>query len=145
MQDYLIDRFSKRDLWQLSVCVSPAIRTCGLAFEFGLYCNIFSFIISVSFIKHEMLREMLLSSQLLQNDCYTKPTNVFFGRVCVAWAVSYMPLSAQAWFRSPVSPWGIYGGQSGNGIGFSLSCSAFPCECHHTTVVHALILPGNEQ
>jgi hypothetical protein len=47
-------------------------------------------------------------------------------------AVSRRPLTAEARFRSRVSPCGICGGQSGSGTGFSQSTSVFPCQFHST-------------
>jgi hypothetical protein len=54
-----------------------------------------------------------------------------FGRV-MAQAVSRRPLTAEARFRSRVSPCGICGGQSVTGTGFSPSTSVFPCQFHFT-------------
>jgi hypothetical protein len=46
--------------------------------------------------------------------------------------VSRRPLTAEAQVRSRVSPYGICGGQSGTGTGFSQSTSLFPCQFHST-------------
>jgi hypothetical protein len=46
----------------------------------------------------------------------------------MAQAVSRWPLTAEARFRSRVSPCGICGRQSGTGTGFSPSTSIFPCQ-----------------
>jgi hypothetical protein len=54
------------------------------------------------------------------------------GGLAMAQAVSRRPLIAEAWVRSPVSPCGIYGGQSGTGTGFSLSTSVFTYQFHST-------------
>jgi hypothetical protein len=50
----------------------------------------------------------------------------------MAQAVSRRPPTAEARFRSRVSPCGICGGQSGTGRGFSPSTSVFPCQFHST-------------
>jgi hypothetical protein len=50
----------------------------------------------------------------------------------MAQAVSRRPLTAEARVRSLVGPWGIGGGQSGTGAGFSPSTSVFPCQFHST-------------
>jgi hypothetical protein len=48
----------------------------------------------------------------------------------MAQAVSRRPLTAEAQFRSRVSPCWISGGQSGTGTGFSPSASVLPCQFH---------------
>jgi hypothetical protein len=50
----------------------------------------------------------------------------------MAQAVSRRPLTTEARVRSPVSPCGICGGQSGTETGFSPSTSVFPCQFHST-------------
>jgi hypothetical protein len=61
------------------------------------------------------------------------PQNVrpIVGRA-MAQAVSRRPPTAEARVRSRVSPYGICGGQSGIGTGFSPSSSVFPCQFHST-------------
>jgi hypothetical protein len=48
----------------------------------------------------------------------------------MAQAVSRRPPTAEARFRSRLSPCEICGGQSGTGTGFSPSTSVFPCQFH---------------
>jgi hypothetical protein len=50
----------------------------------------------------------------------------------MAQAISRRPLTAEARFRSRVSPCGICGGQSGTETGFSPSTSVFLCQFHST-------------
>jgi hypothetical protein len=50
----------------------------------------------------------------------------------MAQAVSRRPPTAEARFRSRLSPCGICGGQSGTGTGFSPITSVFPCQFHST-------------
>jgi hypothetical protein len=56
---------------------------------------------------------------------------VIMGRA-MAQAVSNRLLTAEARFRSQVSPCGVFGGQSGTGTGFSPSASVFRCKFHST-------------
>jgi hypothetical protein len=46
----------------------------------------------------------------------------------MAEVVSSRPLTTEARVHARVNPCGICGGQSGTGIGFSLSFSVFPCQ-----------------
>jgi hypothetical protein len=50
----------------------------------------------------------------------------------MAQAVSRRTLTTEARVRSRVSLCGIFGGQSGNGTGFSSSTLVFPCQFHST-------------
>jgi hypothetical protein len=50
----------------------------------------------------------------------------------MALAVRRRSVTAEAPVRSQVNPCGIFGGQSGNGIGFSPSISVLPCQFHFT-------------
>jgi hypothetical protein len=53
----------------------------------------------------------------------------------MAQVVSRRPLTAEARVHARVNPYGIYGGQSGTGTGFSSSSSVFPCQyLYHSTV-----------
>jgi hypothetical protein len=52
----------------------------------------------------------------------------------MAQAVNRRPLIAEARVRSRVSPFGVYGGQSDTGTGFSSTTSVFRCQVHSTGV-----------
>jgi hypothetical protein len=74
-------------------------------------------------------------AQLVEALCY-KPEGrgldfrwCNWGRV-MAQALSHRPLTAEAWIRSWVGPYGIFGGQSGTGTRLSPSTSVFPCQFH---------------
>jgi hypothetical protein len=73
--------------------------------------------------------------------CLRKPATYFLTIRCnsnlgraMAQAVSRRPATAEARFRSRVSPCGICGGQSGTGAGISPSTSVFPCQFHSSGV-----------
>jgi hypothetical protein len=51
----------------------------------------------------------------------------------MAQVVSRRPLTAEA----RVNPYGIFGGQSGTGTGFSPSSSVLPCQ-YHSTAAHMI-------
>jgi hypothetical protein len=57
-------------------------------------------------------------------------------------AVFRRPLTAEAQFRSRVSPCGICDGQSGIGTGFSSSYSVLPYQYHSTVALHTDISSG---
>jgi hypothetical protein len=59
----------------------------------------------------------------------------------MAQAVSRRPPTAETRVRSRVSPYGIYGGQSSTGTGFSPGSLVFPCQFHSTGAP----LPGKGQ
>jgi hypothetical protein len=50
----------------------------------------------------------------------------------MAQAVSRQPLTSEARVRSPVSPCGIFGGQSGTGTGYFPNTPVFPCQFYST-------------
>jgi hypothetical protein len=60
----------------------------------------------------------------------------------MAQVVSRRPLAAEARFRARVNPYGIYGGQSGTGKGFSPSSSVSPSIYHSTVALHTHIIWG---
>ena len=50
--------------------------------------------------------------------------------------VSQQPLIPEATVQSRASQHAIYGGEGDNRLGFSLSSSAFPCQCLIPPVLH---------
>jgi hypothetical protein len=48
-------------------------------------------------------------------------------------------LTAEAWVRSRVSPYVMYGEQGGSETGFSLSSSTLACQCHRTVALHTCL------
>ena len=65
-----------------------------------------------------------------------------FTILCSEWpwnglSISHQPLNAEYQVWSCDNPHDIYGGQSGSGIGFSASTSAFPCQYKSTNAPHS--------
>jgi hypothetical protein len=60
----------------------------------------------------------------------------------MAQEISRRPLTTEARVGAPVSPCGIYGGQSGTGTGFSPSFSIFLCQYYSTVVIPSHIIWG---
>jgi hypothetical protein len=75
---------------------------------------------------------------------YFSSDNVTVGRA-TAQAVSRRFLIAWARIRTRINPYGICGGPSGTGTGFSPSSSVFPCQYHSTVALHTHISCGDEQ
>jgi hypothetical protein len=44
------------------------------------------------------------------------------------WLRQCWPLATEAWFQSQANTFGIYGGKSGTGTGFSFSALDFACQ-----------------
>jgi hypothetical protein len=57
-----------------------------------------------------------------------------------AQVVSRRPVTAETRVRARVNPYGICGGQSGIGIGFSPSPLVFPCQYHSTVALQTHII-----
>jgi hypothetical protein len=62
----------------------------------------------------------------------------YVGRA-MAQAISRWPLTTEARVHAWVDPYGICGGQSGTGAGFSQSSSVFPCQYHSTITLYPSI------
>jgi hypothetical protein len=60
----------------------------------------------------------------------------------MAQAVNRRALTAESQVRARVNPFGVYGGQSGTGTGFSPSSSVFPCQNHSTVALRTHIIWG---
>jgi hypothetical protein len=60
----------------------------------------------------------------------------------MAQVVSRRPLTTDALVRVRFNPFGICGGQSGTGTGFSPSYSVFPCQYHSTVALQTHIVWG---
>jgi hypothetical protein len=67
----------------------------------------------------------------------------------MAQAVSHRPLTAQAWIRARVNPYGICGGQSGTGTGISPSGrsseTVSPIDVNKQTLELMAVFQGNVQ
>jgi hypothetical protein len=64
---------------------------------------------------------------MLNKIAHNKGVTYIEGRA-MAQVVSRRPLTAEARVHIRVNQCGIYGGQKGNGTGFSPRSSAFPCQ-----------------
>jgi hypothetical protein len=60
----------------------------------------------------------------------------------MAQVVSRRPVTAEVWVHPRVNPFGICGGQSGTGTGFSPSSTVFPCQYHSTVALQTHIIWG---
>jgi hypothetical protein len=78
---------------------------------------------------------------MLPNIKYRCRYYIPLGRAMVP-AVSRRLLNAEARVRSRVSPYGIYGGQSGIGTVFSSICLVFLGPCHSYVVRYSCIICG---
>jgi hypothetical protein len=77
-------------------------------------------------------------------ECRDEPSGSWateLGRA-MAQAVSRRPFAAEARVLALANPCGIYGGESGTGIGFSPSYSGFPCKYHSTVALQTHIIQG---
>jgi hypothetical protein len=115
--------YQKDKRTKLGIVKSKAIvfhKQCSIAqsdFHLGLQ-GLISFLLS-----------QYVTVMYTNSTCYTV-TSVS-GRA-MAQSVSCRLLTAEAWVRSRVSPYGICGGQSGTGTGFSPSSSVVRCQFHST-------------
>ena len=82
----------------------------------------------MEFVYYAVRAETLWTNQI--NGCSLS------GRA-LAQAVSRWPLKIKAWFRSRASPYYIYGGRSGIGIGLSPSTSVSGCSYRLSIVAHS--------
>jgi hypothetical protein len=73
-------------------------------------------------------------------NCYY----IHIGRA-MALTVNLRPLSAEARVHARLSPYGICGGRSGTGTGFSPSSLVSPCQYHSTVALLTPVSPGGEQ
>jgi hypothetical protein len=76
-----------------------------------------------------------MARKWLPNTC-----NPRCGRVKPMPCYSFMCLTMEAQVRSQPSLYGLYGGQSGSGIGFCLSTSVSPCQYHSSIAPYSFLI-----